>query len=380
MEGAQEADHEGALTMTTMIALASEQRMQNIIPLLQEGADVSEIILVASTEANQANSKFAKALEDTIIALKEMNFSAREARFRVDAYNIKAAYELLDQELSDCRNAVVNFTGGTKCMSIAAYMAARRHERLAIYVDTANERILSYQPDGQFTSQNFALRGRLTVEIYLLANGQRVDEDRTNKKALKESDLVAARELIRTWPACVNTLHELGKTVTSQSSWPTLSSSDDQTISILERIGYIQTDKQLQVTQSGRAFVTGGWLEAIVRVLLEDSGYFDHVRSNVCIGGVENELDGLATRSGQLAVIECKSGDLGGQTTLNKLQAISSQFGRFVRTFFVTSRALSEVDDAFKERARQYGVRDIVTVETLPEIAKRVMEGMRGAA
>ncbi len=44
---------------------------------------------------------------------------------------------------------VVNFTGGTKCMSVGAFLAAREAGVMALYVDTANERLIWFHPDRQ---------------------------------------------------------------------------------------------------------------------------------------------------------------------------------------------------------------------------------------
>lgn len=365
-----------------MIALVSEQRMQNIIPAIQKDSGIDRVVLIASREAEDTKSKFAKALNDTLEALNEKGVESVRAKSFVDAYDIEATRRIVDNELAevaDPSEAVVNFTGGTKCMSIGAYIAARDRKSRALYVDTANEKIVLYQPDGEVALQEFELRGLLTVRIYLRANGQQIDEKRTKEKALSATALQVARSLAKIWPVCIDTLDTLGKSVSQSSALLPSTGMDSQTLNVLKEAKYIrEVNGQWQVRQAGNQFVSGGWLEAMVRALLEDSKLFDDVQSMICLRGVENELDGLATRNGQLALIECKSGDLGGQTTLNKLQAIRSRCGLFARTFFVTSRMSNEVDDTFKQRAQQYGVREIITQETLPEIASIIEKKMRG--
>jgi len=95
---------------------------------------------------------------------------------------------------------------------------------------------------------------------------------------------------------------------------------------------------------------------------------FDHVWWQVKLAGVENELDIAATGRGRLVVIECKSGDPGGQDTLNRLQALRHRLGLFARLCFVTSRPADGVSGAFRERAREYGIKDIITRENLLKI------------
>ncbi|MBC7104996.1 MAG: DUF1887 family protein, partial [Firmicutes bacterium] len=122
----------------------------------------------------------------------------------------------------------------------------------------------------------------------------------------------------------------------------------------------------------------GKWLEAMACVLLRNSGYFDEVRTNVCLRGVQNELDVVVARNGTVAVLECKGGSLGGAAILDRLQSIRTTLGTFVRSFLVTSRAAGEVPADFRERAGLYGIRKIVTAEDFLQVADIVREEMRG--
>ncbi|MGB3218320.1 MAG: hypothetical protein WBD79_13065, partial [Anaerolineae bacterium] len=57
-------------SQSVMIALVSEQRMQNIIPMLQANASYDRIWLVRSTDADMPGSRFAKAWQNTSDVLK----------------------------------------------------------------------------------------------------------------------------------------------------------------------------------------------------------------------------------------------------------------------------------------------------------------------
>ena len=349
----------------TMIALVSAQRMQNIIPVFQKGTNFEKVWLVRSTDADMPDSRFAKAWQDTDNALGA-NLTVHSAEPSIGAYGITEAHQLVTDLISNepPDSVVVNFTGGTKCMSVGAYLAARDARITALYVDTANEKLVWFS-EKRKQEEGFDLIGRLTVPVYFQANGKRIDVKRTRKHTLPENTYNATRELLLTWPQCVDTLETFGKMISQGQNEVESNLINSDVATILARYNLIrQTGTNWQVNRQGRAFLTGKWLEVLAHVLLERSGNFDDVKSNLRLQGVENELDALATRNGQLAIIECKSGDLGGQTTLNKLQAIRTGFGTFARTFFVTSRQESEVDHGFRERAREYGVRPIITVET----------------
>ncbi len=363
-----------------IISLVSEQRMQNIIPVFQKGMDVGKVWLVRSTDADEPNSRFARALQNTKDALSK-KVAVYVENLSVGAYGIAETKQVVETliQMEPRDSIVVNFTGGTKCMSIGAYLAARDAQVAALYVDTANEKLVWFYPDGQVREEGFDLAGRLTVDVYLSANGQQEDKERTQKNALPQSAYDVARQLLSHWPSCRGTLEAFGSAISRRTGYVDGKVVNAQVVDILDRHKFVQrTQGGWQDTQLGRSFLNGKWLEAMVHVLLEGSGLFDDVRSNLYLQGVENELDVLATRRGQLAIIECKSGDLGGQKTLNRLLAIRTRCGTFARAFFVTSRDKQQVDDKFRNRAREYGVREIITAESLLEIHKIVSEMMRG--
>lgn len=268
-------------------------------------------------------------------------------------------------------------------MSIGAFLAAKDAHVVAVYVDTANEKILWFYPSGQIEEQEFDFRGRLTVDLCLQANGGQIDASRTLRKALPDNAFTAAQKLLELWPRCRETMEKLGSAVSSGRGRCESHTVDSQITTILAQhklIKEIKVDGEAywEPSPMGRSFVTGKWLEAMVYLLLKNSGFFDDVKINLCLQGVENELDIVLARNGQLAIIECKSGDLGGQTTLNKLQAIRTRFGTFARSFFVTSKQELEIDSYFRNRAIEYGVRAIIASENLLQIAQEIKEKMRG--
>lgn len=362
-----------------MIALVSEQRMQNLIPVFQRGASFEHVWLIRSTDADNPKSRFAQAWRDTTETLRN-SLNVHSAEPSVGAYGIDQTRRVVADLLSkESGPVVVNFTGGTKCMSIGAYLAAQAAKKVTLYVDTANEKLVWFQPDARVKEEDFDLGGQLTVRIYLQANGKQIDEERTRQYALPQHAYGAARKLVALWPRWAGVLEAFGTAISQGRDLVSDYVEDNEATDILTEYGFIRrTEEGWVITQGGRAFLTGKWLDAMVHVLLEDSQFFDDVSSNLRLQGVENEIDILATRKGQLSIIECKSGDLGGQTTLNKLQAIRTGFGTFARAFFVTSREANQVNRAFQKRAREYGVREIITAESLLQVADIVKTRMRG--
>lgn len=365
--------------MDTMIALVSDQRMQNVIPILQADVTYGELILVTSKDRRTGETlpKYIEATED-LKAVLGSHLNVKLSAESVDPYNIEAVASTISTLINQCGgrdNLVVNMSGGTKPMAIGAYLAAQDIGVDALYVDTANEKLVWFSK-GHRREEAFDLAGRLTVPIYFQANNKQIDKRRTRKSALLQKAYEAARTLLPTWPECASTLEQFGKAVSQGQDRVKIS---DKIAAILAQYGFVYKDgSEWVIKQQGRSFLSGKWLEAMVHVLLEDAHEFGDVKSNLCLQGVENELDVVVTRNGQLAIIECKSGSLGGQTTLNKLQAIRTGFGTFARSFFVTSRKESEVDNNFRNRAREYSVRQIITAESLLQIGEKIKSGMGG--
>lgn len=364
-----------------MIALVSNQRMQNVIPVYQEGVNIEEVWLIRSTDADVKNLPFEAAWKDT----RQVVGNCRDVEKSVGAYGIAETQEAVLHilERGPASDFIVNFTGGTKCMSTGAYLAAQEAGVQALYVDTANETLVWFHPGRTVEQQKFKLTpNKLTVPIYLRVNGKLIDEKLTARYELPANAYKAARELLNLWPQCRTMLNRFGKEISRGSDLVTFERETGDTIQILQKNELIipVSGGGWQIPKHGKEFLTGKWLDAAAYVLLSDSGLFDDVQPNQRLSGVTNELDVLVTRNGQCAILECKSGDLGGSTTLDKLQAIRSGFGLFARTFFVTSQNSSRVSSAFRQRARQYGVKKIIASENLLQLANEVKEGMSGIA
>lgn len=362
----------------TMVALASEQRMQNIIPVFQRGTGVTEVLLVRSTDADQPQSRLALALSHTLEALRERGVDAESEGPGVDAYMVEDTRRVVLEIVHRAAPArtVINFTGGTKCMSIGAFLAAREVGATALYVDTANERLIWFSSDGGVREESFALS--LDVETYLRTYGRSVDRERTNKQALPPEAFDLARSLLGLWPECVSTLDRFGDAQSQGLQLVESKGLNSQVTALLQEFGFISAEgDRWKITPQGKRVLNKGkWLEAMGYVLLSDSGYFDDVRVNVCLRDIDNELDVIVSRNGKLAFLECKSGRLGGTTELNRLQSICSTLGTFARGFFVASA--DQVPRHVEARAKGYGIRKVITREGFLQLAEVVRDGMRG--
>lgn len=198
----------------------------------------------------------------------------------IDPYDIettrKSLRSALDQAEAQGLDCVVNISGGTKLMALAALQAAKGsittvhelHDVRLLYVNTEKKRIMFLNTDGMETGKNEDISVKISIEQYLESHGLEVSDN----QAFNPNG-----------PYC-----------------------------------------DANPPRSGDA------LEQRVAALAQNSGYFDEVRRNVFIrksipGGkpVSNELDVVAISNGRLVVCSCKAGINLKKEMLYELAALS---------------------------------------------------------
>ncbi|MGC8988956.1 MAG: hypothetical protein ACP5MD_02435 [Verrucomicrobiia bacterium] len=160
----------------TLIQLISEQTMQNLLPILRFRPSravhfYTERTAARSTDIVRAADKCGVTFQLEPVPLSEMP--------QISETSEKVAKAINEARAQD-RVPMVNFTGGTKLMSIGAYSAAARSSPPAIsfYVDTDDERFVDggtadgleqlLEGDYSFTQ----LHDCLNVAAIAAANGQ----------------------------------------------------------------------------------------------------------------------------------------------------------------------------------------------------------------
>lgn len=159
-----------------LIQLVSEQTMQNLLPVLRLEPDKLVHLVTPKTAAR--SSWIANAAKQRGIKPKVETIHLRAMPEMRETYNAVKDAILATRETGFA--PIVNFTGGTKLMSIGAYAAALNHEHRAIslYVDTQDELFIDGRTaeglidlldgDSSFTP----LRKSLNVNVIAVANGR----------------------------------------------------------------------------------------------------------------------------------------------------------------------------------------------------------------
>lgn len=344
----------------TLIQLISEQTMQNLLPILRFRP--ARVVHLCTSKTASRSAHIAKAAQccNTSFELEQVRLSAMPS-IKETVGAVKTA---IDAARAAHNTPLVNFTGGTKLMSIGAYWAAKSSTPpvVSFYVDTEDEKFVDGQTaeglgtllagDTSFAQlhrflnvptiaaangQDLASPGRdwrpfLTLARYLFEhpseeqatfeaiygpnglcpNAQAPNSPEKWLKLLDKpfalpravADLVTRINLVR---PTTNGLCQLPDTTRNQltdlvrSRRENMSSENYET----QRIAAIEP------LQFSLAFLTGGWWEVIVADMAQSSGLFRDVRWNVITGNQPTnslEEDILAVEGVQIVHISCKRG------------------------------------------------------------------------
>lgn len=148
------------------ICLLSEQPTPNICPLLDRRTRADEVVFVVSEQQRPR-------LEHLRPVLKRYHIAVRELPIRQAYGAVMETQQAIEGEIGRLReagrNVLVNATGGTKPMAIAAHMAAFNLEVPAFYVHADRLDWLYLPPDTAHTP--FELEERLKLPDFLRTYG-----------------------------------------------------------------------------------------------------------------------------------------------------------------------------------------------------------------
>lgn len=372
--------------ISTLICLVSEQRMQNLIPLFQRTLHYDRVVLVASAEGDGINPRFMRIAQDLKAALHN----------RVQWQVWHRPVDPMDpaQTLAVCKDIIftfgglgsvtINFTGGTKPMSIGAYQAGLNAGCEILYVDTQKEQIFRYQ-NGIPCAEPFQL-DRITVAQVLTAHGKPINQNWTSTKQPSFVERKITEEIYRTrlqsLPQIILMQKQLRPIPFDSSQEKTIAEESvrkfGELIDLFEQFGELRREGSwIKVSQRMARYFEGNWLEQYVGYALEKDGRFDDVAGNLQLAGIENELDVACTLNGKLAIVECKSGKIEGgegSSIINRLRALKDSIaGTFGKTILVTCYETNRLSQKFLDRAGEY-VSRVVGLGDLAEVERVIYE------
>ena len=258
--------------------------------------------------------------------------------------NLATARQEILRARSKFDEVVVNFTGGTKVMSISVVepVVALEDGRLsAIYVDTARRKVIRLMsgPDGR-RHEHEELECRVKFREYLALQGEKLGRSQPVATTTMKSRQAAAEALAmdaryRSWFKMQREgfVRSSGRTSTLKEyfRW---SGSDGA--SLAWGPTEMMFEGQKLPVKDGGVFLTGGWLEEFVQARLQAKRGFDEVVRSAVLklrpetlkrlpgfhaSDDKNELDVVVTRLARAALIECKSGRV-TQDSIYKLHSL----------------------------------------------------------
>lgn len=338
---------------TTLIQLISEQTIQNLLPILRLKPQKLVHLVTPKTAARSAVLKAAAKAAGIDPELESIQLSAMPG--------IPECFNAVTEALSKTKEGmqpVVNFTGGTKLMSIGAFAAAQTKKVPSLYVDTQDACFV----DGATSPEMNALlagdwsftpiRNQLRVDVLGIANGvSRItsgkpwqvmlplaehlfnhiaDEEATHAAIYGPTGLFPKGLEPRTskdWLMVLDKSISLPAPVAQLAIEAALvrpGPSDSKVLlpdacrAELDFLAHHQVPdfatryfKAVAAIQHAAAFLTGAWWEIIVCDAAQKSALFRDLRWSAQVGdrnGPDTEEDLLGVDGVELLYINCKRG------------------------------------------------------------------------
>jgi hypothetical protein len=377
---------------TCLVSLISDQTIPNILVAAQYKPDYLLFITTPSMERKrkcrailgvlkQRGSDYSQAFHKIVVT----EDSIEKIQSNVSKW--------LDQEGKEY-HFIVNLTGGTKIMAIAAFELFNGYDSIMGYVPIPRNEFLLPFPKKQ-PREPVSLDERLTVVEYLIAYGFRI----TNKAVLERNKQEAwDRSLISTYIfdhyddvrpllKCLgDSIRQLKERQLKKGyDLCVNSASENKAQAELEKkLGFKRNGLELtkRITKSEWNYLRGGWLEecvflSLTRVMSPQADIELSVVSNDPMGN-KNEFDIMFTHENAIFIVECKSLDApegdesktGGNINnfLYKLGALRQNFGLTPRTYLATtSRNIFDEHGDIKthliERGKQFSTEIIPLVK-----------------
>lgn len=372
--------------MTIHLCLLSEQPSPNICPLFDSRVAASEVVFVVSPQQRNAVEAMEKLLKPRGIKVSTLAIE--------NAYNFQLVLEHIEQKIQQLKGQplLINATGGTKPMSIAAHMAGFNHNIPVYYIQ--NDRLFwLYAPEAR---EDFDLENRLKLREFLIAHG--FSEESRKLPMIPPQHMGLFEEIVRTssFASHVKTLNYLAwRAEESKNLQVPLQGQLGQQqdfqafLDRLQHAGLVKAgrDDIRFASDEARALCNGLWLEdycfKAINSIKEDLPNFQDASRGLAIKGqgkgktpVDNELDIAILYHNRIYIIECKTrrfdekGNPDVENALYKLATLSRNVGGAFASAMLVS--FYPVAEKYKKRADALGIELVDGPATLRNISGRI--------
>lgn len=359
----------------THLLLVHDSLIPNITPSLDPRFRPGEVCLLAAPAMHAETNRLTRLLRDTGIAVSEWPIS--------DPWDIEHVRErvlaFVDHRLGE--GIVLNVSGGTLPMSLAAYEVFRSADQPVYYVHPTNDHIVWLHPNER---KAFDLADRIRLPAFLAAHDLRmtnvVRQGITEQLRTLTATLV---EEVERFAGPLATLNWYAAAASRRDSLlsPPVSTEHLQRPDLAELLnlfannGVLQVDAQQRLvfaSDAARFYANGGWLEehvfgVISRLrreipTIQDLGRSLTVEWDEEGSPVKNEIDVVFLANNRLYLIECKtkrfdtdqSPESQSAATLYKLETLRTHLGGDeARAMLVSYRGIGT---HARERARELDI------------------------
>ena len=354
-----------------LVSLVSEQTIPNILGIYHFKPD--ELLFITTDEMEK------KGKVDTIIkTLRKLNLDYKDKSHNliVEEDSILDCHRKIDQWIEGREDSefVVNLTGGTKIMSIAAYEYFKDFSSKMIYVPIPKNEFITPFPK-KSPGKTTELTLRLNVVQYLIAYGLDVINEAKlegyQEEAKKRKDL--SMWIVKNYENLKNLLVWLSGNLRVHrddkefSLVGKFSGANKVEIEIMKKLRFSQDSISVskRLNRSEIRYWTGGWLEEFCFNGVSDlvGKGIDDVVINLKLKKEqnENEFDVMFTKDNALYFVECKSLDQEKDKEtdiLYKIGALQKEFGLRIESFLVSTSPHilkdGEIKLSLQSRAEQF--------------------------
>lgn len=375
---------------TVLVSLVSDQTIPNILAIHHFRPDE---LLFITTETMEKKHKTGAIME----TLRQLDLDYSETSVQkmvVKEDSILDCHRKIEEWITGREDGefIVNFTCGTKIMSIAAYEFFKDYGSRMIYVPIPkNEYNVPFPKKSSTHPEPLPLR--LSVPQYLSAYGLKVTNiaklPEYKREASARSDIAAF--VVGNYERLKPLLGFLGDRLRKHRDDKEYdfcigfeeATEEEQGFFSLMNIEYDGDNISKKLTRSEVGFLTGGWLEEFcLNEIWKVEGIDDVVIGLKLMNkqGSDNEFDVMFTKDNSLFVVECKSLDQNDDKktdALYKIGALQKEFGLRVESFLVTTSPHvlkdGKLRPAVRSRAEQFNT-TVVLQDEVPKLAEKIIE------
>jgi hypothetical protein len=371
----------------------SDQTIPNILGIYH----FKPVRVVFCTTERMENEKRADAIIGAL-KLYGLDYSNAHEKVRVDQDCFEDCESKFKNEIAlkyKDKKVIVNLTGGTKIMVLAAYNVFKEIAEQMIYTPIPKNEFITVFPKEGNCKSAVPLNLRLSVEAYVTAYGVNVKNqnkiEQLKSAALKNKEL--CRWMIQNYMGIEDILGEFYGWLSGQRDEKKYMLKADyipkkqEEIELLRRLGVDRKSINKTFLKNEIRFLTGDWLSDFCFNEISELTVDDCVTGIELVSpkGTNNEFDVMFTKDNALYIIECKSlkqkhdkdADI-----LYKISSLQHDFGLRVKGFLAsTARNIldnsNNIKDSTLRRAKQCNT-DVIHPDEIKDMAKWIKNNVKG--